>query len=79
MVNSYVITTKEARGAGMGTNDKAQKLANWICHQRKETQEVPTSHIHLRAFKALSKPELLSLYLYYSCMVVNINEISQVH
>lgn len=63
----------------METNDHAQKLANWICHQKKETQEVPTPHMHLRAFKALSKPELLGLSLYHSHMVVNIHEIRQVH
>lgn len=39
----------------------------------KETQQVPTPHIHLRALKALPKPELLSLSLHHSHMAVNIN------
>lgn len=63
----------------METNDPAQKPANRICHQRKDKQEVHTPHIHLRAFKALSKLDLLGLSLCHSHMVVNIHKISQVH
>lgn len=41
IVNSHIITTKEFWGASLGKNDQVQEFPKWICHQRKEIQEIP--------------------------------------